>query len=94
VDATADRKAGVLRVDAIHEDEPFSRTTTAAVRAELDALAGWLGLTRVRAGPRLRRRPGTVTRSVEPACPVRGENDLVRAHRAWSGVVLTVRHRR
>ena len=46
VDATADRKAGVLRVDAIHEDEPFSRTTTAAVRAELDALAGWLGLTR------------------------------------------------
>ena len=26
----------------------FSRTTTAAVRAELDALAGWLGLSRVR----------------------------------------------
>ena len=25
VDATADRKAGVLRVDAIHEDEPFTR---------------------------------------------------------------------
>ena len=51
VDATADRKAGVLRVDAIHEDEPFSRTTTAAVRAELDALAGWLGLTRGQGGP-------------------------------------------
>jgi hypothetical protein len=46
VDATADRRAGVLRVDAIHEDEPFSRATGAAVRAELDALAGWLGLTR------------------------------------------------
>jgi hypothetical protein len=26
VDATADRKAGVLRVDAIHEDEPFNKT--------------------------------------------------------------------
>ena len=26
VDATADRKAGVLRVDAIHEDEPFTKT--------------------------------------------------------------------
>jgi uncharacterized protein YcaQ len=46
VDATADREAGVLRVDAIHEDEPFSRGTSAAVRAELDALAAWLGLTR------------------------------------------------
>jgi uncharacterized protein YcaQ len=46
VDATADRKAGVFRVDAIHEDEPFSRGTSAAVRAELDALAAWLGLTR------------------------------------------------
>jgi uncharacterized protein YcaQ len=46
VDATADRKAGVLRVDAIHEDERFARGTSAAVRAELDALAAWLGLTR------------------------------------------------
>ena len=46
VDATADRKAGVLRVDAVHEDVPFSRRTGAAVQSELDALAGWLGLTR------------------------------------------------
>ncbi len=44
VDATADRRAGVLRVAAIHEDEPFDRRTAAAVRAELDALADWLGL--------------------------------------------------
>ncbi|HEV7655170.1 MAG TPA: crosslink repair DNA glycosylase YcaQ family protein [Mycobacteriales bacterium] len=44
LDATADRKAGVLRVDAIHEDVPFSAATTAAVRAEIDRLAGWLGL--------------------------------------------------
>ena len=44
VDATADRKAGVLRVDAIHEDEPFNTTTTAAARRELKDLARWLEL--------------------------------------------------
>ena len=44
VDATADRTAGVLRVDAIHEDAPFTRRTSAAVRSELDALAAWLDL--------------------------------------------------
>jgi uncharacterized protein YcaQ len=44
VDATADRKAGVLRVDAIHEDEPFNKTTVAAVRRELKDLARWLEL--------------------------------------------------
>ncbi len=43
VDATADRKAGVLRVDAIHEDEPFNKTTAAAVRpgAQGPRPAGW-----------------------------------------------------
>jgi len=41
VDATADRKAGVLRVDAIHEDVAFDE---AAVGAELAELADWLGL--------------------------------------------------
>jgi uncharacterized protein YcaQ len=46
VDATADRKKGVLRVDAIHQDVPFPPATTAAVQAELDALADWLGLSR------------------------------------------------
>jgi uncharacterized protein len=44
IDATADRKAGVLRVDAIHEDEPFSKTAAAAVRRELKDLARWLEL--------------------------------------------------
>ena len=44
VDATADRKASVLRVNAIHEDVRFTRTITNAVRAELDDLASWLGL--------------------------------------------------
>jgi uncharacterized protein YcaQ len=44
VDATAERDAGVLRVDAIHEDEPFTKTATAAVRRELKDLARWLEL--------------------------------------------------
>lgn len=44
VDATADRKAGVLRVDAIHEDEPFSKTAAEGVRRELKDLARWLKL--------------------------------------------------
>jgi len=47
VDATADRKAGVLRVDAVHEDVRFTRVVRAAVTAELDALARWQGLARV-----------------------------------------------
>ena len=42
VDATADRDAGVLRVDAIHEDGPFSTAATAGVRRELRDLAAWL----------------------------------------------------
>ena len=36
LDATADREAGVLRVDAVHEDEPFTprgRRSTARSRA-------------------------------------------------------------
>ena len=45
VDATADRKNAVLQVHAIHQDVSFTRAITAAVHAELDALAVWLGLT-------------------------------------------------
>ena len=44
VDATADRKASVLRVNAIHEDMKFTRAMAKDVRVELDALAAWLGL--------------------------------------------------
>ena len=44
VDATADRKASVLRVHAIHEDVSFTRTVNKAVQSELDDLASWLGL--------------------------------------------------
>jgi uncharacterized protein YcaQ len=44
VDATADRKASVLRVHAIHEDVRFTRPMTKAVQAELEDLASWIGL--------------------------------------------------
>jgi uncharacterized protein len=44
LDAKADRRAGVLRVHAVHEDEPFTAEVAAAVDAEIRALAGWLGL--------------------------------------------------
>ena len=44
VDATADRKAGVLDVHALHEDVRFTRPIAKAVKGELEALAGWLGL--------------------------------------------------
>jgi uncharacterized protein YcaQ len=44
VDATSDRKAGVFRVDAIHEDAPFSKTLSTAVHRELQDLAKWLEL--------------------------------------------------
>jgi uncharacterized protein YcaQ len=42
VDATTDRKCGVLEVDAIHRDEPFSAALDEAVQAELADLAAWL----------------------------------------------------
>jgi uncharacterized protein YcaQ len=42
LDATTDRKAGVLRVDAIHEDAPWSKACRAAVRREIADLARWL----------------------------------------------------
>jgi uncharacterized protein len=44
LDATADRKAGVLRVNAIHEDVSFNRAMTTAVRKEIEDLARWLEL--------------------------------------------------
>jgi uncharacterized protein YcaQ len=44
LDATADRKAGVLRVNAIHEDVAFSKAMTAAVRREIADLGAWLDL--------------------------------------------------
>lgn len=44
LDAAADRKAGMLRVAAIHQDIPFDKTTFAAVCEEIEDLARWLEL--------------------------------------------------
>jgi uncharacterized protein YcaQ len=44
LDATADRKAGLLQVHAIHQDVPFTKTVTAAIRREIKDLAHWLEL--------------------------------------------------
>ncbi len=52
LDATADPAARVLRVDALHEDVPFTSTMATAVHDEIEALAGWLGLRRVSARAR------------------------------------------
>ncbi|NUO55699.1 MAG: winged helix-turn-helix domain-containing protein [Hamadaea sp.] len=42
VDATSDHKRGVLRVDAIHEDIPFTRKLSAEVQREIEDLADFL----------------------------------------------------
>jgi len=48
IDATADRSASVLRVNAIHADVRFTRPMSRAIDAELTELATWLGLDRPR----------------------------------------------
>jgi uncharacterized protein YcaQ len=49
VDATADRKAGELRVDAVHEDGDWGADVREAVDVEIADLARWLDLELVRA---------------------------------------------
>jgi uncharacterized protein YcaQ len=44
LDALADRKAGVLRVNAIHQDVPFSKPMGQAINREINDLARWLSL--------------------------------------------------
>ena len=44
LDAIADRKASLLRVNAIHEDVTFTAAMTAAAEREVGDLASWLGL--------------------------------------------------
>jgi len=50
LDAVVDRKAAVLRVNAIHEDVNFTRAMTKAVQSESEDLAGWLGLDAIESG--------------------------------------------
>ena len=44
LDAKADRKAGVLRVFAVHRDRDWTTGEVADVHAEIRSLADWLGL--------------------------------------------------
>ena len=44
LDARAERKEGVFRVAAVHEDVAFNKTMTAAVQREVKDLARWLKL--------------------------------------------------
>lgn len=44
LDASLDRSAGILRVNAVHEDEPFDTAIADAVDGEIAALARWLGV--------------------------------------------------
>ena len=50
LDTTADRGAGVLRVNAVHQDVTFDRAMTAAVDEEIRDLAEWLKLELAPAG--------------------------------------------
>jgi uncharacterized protein YcaQ len=52
VDLKADRKAGVLIVQASHAEPWATQDTPERLAAELKLMAGWLGLERVRAEPR------------------------------------------
>ena len=49
LDATADRKASVLRVNAIHEDVKFTRAIAKVCRPSSTTLARWLGLEKISA---------------------------------------------
>ncbi len=51
LDATADRKASVFRVRAIHEDVRFTKPIAKAVTAEIEALAAWIGLSSIEVEP-------------------------------------------
>ena len=55
LDAAADRKAGVLTVNAVHEDVPFTAEMAEAINAEIADLAAWLNLDLVHRGARNRR---------------------------------------
>jgi uncharacterized protein YcaQ len=44
LDAISDRPAGVLRVNAIHQDMPFTKAVNTAIHQEIDSLATFLNL--------------------------------------------------
>jgi uncharacterized protein len=52
VDLKADRQGGALRVQAAHAEPDAPPETAAELRAELESMAGWLGLERLDVVPR------------------------------------------
>jgi uncharacterized protein len=44
LDATADRLAGVLRINAVHEDIAFTKKMATSINREIEDLADWLEL--------------------------------------------------
>jgi uncharacterized protein YcaQ len=44
LDATSDRPAGILRVNAIHQDTPFTKAMNTAIHPEIESLATFLNL--------------------------------------------------
>jgi uncharacterized protein YcaQ len=44
LDATSDRPARVLRVNAIHQDVPFTKAMNTAIHREIESLATFLDL--------------------------------------------------
>jgi uncharacterized protein len=44
LDAAADHRAGVLRLNAVHEDVPFTNAMRTAIDGEIRDLARWLHL--------------------------------------------------
>ena len=69
VDARADRRAGLLRVFALHLEPGVGDADLDAARAELDALAGWLELDGVVIERTVRAQP--VDRDSDAAAQVR-----------------------
>ncbi|MEO5983213.1 MAG: crosslink repair DNA glycosylase YcaQ family protein [Pedococcus sp.] len=48
LDAKAEPREGIFEVHAVHQDVAFTEEMAVAVEAEIDALADWLGLARLR----------------------------------------------
>jgi len=54
IDAIADRKSGALNVPAFHIEPQATKNDEAAARAEIDQLAAWLNLSKVRIAKTIR----------------------------------------